>query len=81
MARKYSFNTFRIVCLRDDDVLDDDVFIVDMLVDGKSTKDLPYEKKAEAAGFLFDMFKKLNNESLKRYEENHANKGQRDGDL
>jgi hypothetical protein len=81
MARKYSFNTFRIVCLRDDDVMDDDVFIVDIMVDGKSTKDLPYEKKAEAAGFLFDMFKKLNNESLKRYEENHAYKGQRDGDL
>lgn len=79
--RKYSFNTFRIVCLRDDDVQDDDVFIVDMLVDGKSTKDLPYEKKAEAAGFLFEMFKKLNNESLKRHEENHANKGRRDCDL
>lgn len=81
MARKYSFNTFRIVCLRDDDVQDDDVFIVDIMVDGKSAKDLPYEKKAEAAGFLFEMFKKLNNESLKRYEENHANKGRRDCDL
>lgn len=45
MARKYSFNTFRVVCLRDDDVQDDDVFLVDFLVDGKSTKELPYEKK------------------------------------
>ena len=81
MARKYSFNTFRIVCLRDDDVQDDDVFMVDFIIDGKSSLELPHEKKAEAAGFLFDMFKKLNNESLKRYEENHAHKGRRECDL
>jgi len=65
MARKVSFNTFRIVCVRDDDVLDDDEFYMSILVDGVDTRNVSEEVKAEAALFLVTMFKELNEQSMR----------------
>ena len=72
MARKFTFNTFRLVALRDDDVKDEDVFMIDFIVDGESTLSLPRDKKVEAADFLLEFYENLNKQAMQRHEENQA---------
>ena len=50
--RQYSFDTLRIVCLRNEDNTEDDDFFVDILADGVSTRNLSEEKRDEAARFV-----------------------------
>ena len=65
--RQYSFDTLRIVCLRNEDNTEDDDFFVDILADGVSTRNLSEEKRDEAARFVLGLFLSLNDQSLKAY--------------
>ena len=65
--RQYSFDTLRIVCLRNEDNTDDDDFFVDILADGVSTRNLSEEKRDEAARFVLGLFLSLNDQSMKAY--------------
>ena len=72
MARKFTFHTFRLVALRDDNYENDDVFVMQVLLDGVPTEFLPKEKKTEAANFMFEFFKKFGDEAIRMYEERRA---------
>ena len=65
--RQYSFDTLRIVCLRNEDNTEDDDFFVDILADGVSTRNLSEEKRDEAARFVLGLFLSLNDQSMKAY--------------
>lgn len=65
--RQYSFDTLRIVCLRNEDNTEDDDFFVDILADGVSTRNLSKEKRDEAARFVLGLFLSLNDQSMKAY--------------
>ena len=65
--RQYSFDTLRIVCLRNEDNTEDDDFFVDILADGVSTRNLSEEKRDEAARFVLGLFHSLNDQSMKAY--------------
>lgn len=65
--RQYSFDTLRIVCLRNEDNTEDDDFFVDILADGVSTRNLSEEKRDEAARFVLGLFLSLNDQSVKAY--------------
>lgn len=65
--RQYSFDTLRIVCLRNEDNTEDDDFFVDILADGVSTRNLSEEKRDEAARFVLGLFLSLNEQSMKAY--------------
>lgn len=65
--RQYSFDTLRIVCLRNEDNTEDDDFFVDILADGVSTRNLSEEKREEAARFVLGLFLSLNDQSMKAY--------------
>ena len=64
---QYSFDTLRIVCLRNEDNTEDDDFFVDILADGVSTRNLSEEKRDEAARFVLGLFLSLNDQSMKAY--------------
>lgn len=64
---QYSFDTLRIVCLRNEDNTRDDDFFVDILVDGVSTRQVSKEKRDEAARFIFGLFESLTKQSLEVY--------------
>ena len=87
MARKYTFNTLRIVCLRNDDVIDDDAFFVDILADGVSTMKLDEAKTAEVAEFLLDFMLKFSDLCVDAYKKRKADEastndeGRRDADV
>ena len=87
MARKYTFNTLRIVCLRNDEVTDDDAFFVDILADGVSTMKLDESKTAEVAEFLFDFMQKFSDLCVDAYKKRKADEtgttdeGSRDADV
>ena len=87
MARKYTFNTLRIVCLRNDEVTDDDAFYVDILADGVSTMKLEKEKKAEVGEFMYDFMKNFTDLCVDAYKKRKAdeasttNEGRRDADV
>lgn len=86
MARKYTFNTLRIVCLRNDEVIDDDSFFVDILADGVSTMKLDEAKTAEVAEFLFDFMQKFSDLCVDAYnrkkdEASTNDEGRRDADV
>lgn len=87
MARKYTFNTLRIVCLRNDEITDDDAFFVDILADGVSTMKLDDGKKAEVAEFLFDFMQKFSDLCVDAYKKRQADEagkideGSRDADV
>lgn len=86
MARKYTFNTLRIVCLRNDEVTDDDAFFVDILADGVSTMKLDDAKIAEVAEFLFDFMLKFSDLCVDAYkkrkdEAGKTDEGSRDADV
>lgn len=68
MARKFSFNTFRLVALRDDDDMDNDKFTCDFIVDGEPLRNLPKDKKSEAAEFLVEFYQTLTKQSMLAYE-------------
>ena len=65
--RQYSFDTLRIVCLRNEVNTEDDDFFVDILADGVSTRNLSEEKRDEAARFVLGLFLSLNDQSMKAY--------------
>ena len=65
--RQYSFDTLRIVCLRNEDNTEDDDFFVDILADGVSTRNMSEEKRDEAARFVLGLFLSLNDQSMKAY--------------
>ena len=65
--RQYSFDTLRIVCLRNEDNTEDDDFFVDILADWVSTRNLSEEKRDEAARFVLGLFLSLNDQSMKAY--------------
>ena len=65
--RQYSFDTLRIVCLRNEENTEDDDFFVDILADGVSTRNLSEEKRDEAARFVLGLFLSLNDQSMKAY--------------
>ena len=65
--RQYSFDTLRIVCLRNEDNTEDDDFFVDILADGVSTRNLSEEKRDEAARFVLGLFQSLNGQSIEEY--------------
>ena len=65
--RQYSFDTLRIVCLRNEDNTEDDDFFVDILADGVSTRNLSEEKRDEAARFVLGLFLSLNDQLMKAY--------------
>ena len=65
--RQYSFDTLRIVCLRNEDNTEDDDFFVDILADGVSTRNLSEEKRDEAARFVLGLFLSLNDQSMQAY--------------
>ena len=65
--RQYSFDTLRIVCLRNEDNTEDDDFFVDILADGVSTRNLSEEKRDEAARFVLGLFLSLSDQSMKAY--------------
>ena len=65
--RQYSFDTLRIVCLRNEGNTEDDDFFVDILADGVSTRNLSEEKRDEAARFVLGLFLSLNDQSMKAY--------------
>lgn len=75
MARKYTFNTLRIVCLRNDEVTDDDAFFVDILADGVSTMKLDDCKIAEVAEFLFDFMQKFSDLCVESYKKRKLKEG------
>ena len=87
MSRKYTFNTLRIVCLRNDEVIDDDAFYVDILADGVSTMKLDEAKTAEVAEFLFDFMQKFSDLCVDAYKKRKADEastndeGRRDADV
>ena len=87
MARKYTFNTLRIVCLRNDEVIDDDAFYVDILADGVSTMKLDEGKTAEVAEFLLDFMQKFSDLCVDAYKKRKADEartndeGRRDADV
>ena len=87
MARKYTFNTLRIVCLRNDEVIDDDAFFVDILADGVSTMKLDEAKTAEVAEFLLDFMQKFSDLCVDAYKKRKADEagtndeGRRDTDV
>ena len=87
MSRKYTFNTLRIVCLRNDEVIDDDAFYVDILADGVSTMKLDEGKTAEVAEFLLDFMQKFSDLCVDAYKKRKADEagtndeGIRDADV
>lgn len=86
MARKYTFNTLRIVCLRNDEVIDDDAFYVDILADGVSTMKLDKDKRAEVGEFMYDFMKNFTDLCVDAYkrkkdETGTTDEGRRDADV
>ena len=65
--RQYSFDTLRIVCLRNEENMEDDEFYVDIIADGVSTRNMSEEKRDEAARFVIGLFLSLNDQSMKAY--------------
>lgn len=64
---RFSFNTIRIVCLRNEENTEDDEFFVDILADGESTRNMSEEKREEAVRFVLDLFSSLNEQSISEY--------------
>ena len=65
--KQYSFDTVRIVCLRNEDNTEDDEFFVDILADGVSTRQLEKDKREEVSAFVVGLFQSLNQQCIDKY--------------